>query len=703
MGALRRCCLFLLLACLSLAPSAASARPLGDTADEALAAVIPMPAAPGGGWRRGQMAVTAISDGVPAPRIDGRLDDLCWRAATHAVGFYRYNGSAPIPQQTEAWICCDRKYLYLAFHCLDSEPGRIRASETQRDGDIWHDDFVGVDIDSQNSRRSLSSFCVTACGTQNGHVEGGTADNITWAGDWRAAAARTRDGWTAEMAIPFRLLRYRKGTRSFGMLLYRQVARETSMECWPYLPPGGDQEEPRYLMDFGGLDLPTFAPRPVFLPYLLASGGQGSTVREGLDIKYPLTTTLTGLATVNPDFQTIEQAVTDIAFSYTEKFLPDRRPFFAEGSGFLPWRDIFYSRRIEQIDGGLKVVGKQGDTTIGLLATGRHDTGQTGQDAYVMNLRRDLGLFSSFAVNLADDQRPGQPANLVAKLEGIYGVRVGKNRSLIAQVDHIPSWVGGRTAGAKDYASLNWNPPLGHLYGGVSFTGVAPDFTADLGFNPDVDERGGSAHLGQYNHFDHGGLIEWYDTGINAGTYQHWHGGFFQRDFSEYLDIGLRTGWEGNVSHTESARDLFRDHTTGYSIGWGEKTLFQQGGASGEAGTVSGGRYQYLQAHQGFLLLRAFSLNAQASTVQVGAYHAAQQIVTGTYRLNSTQTIGGRLVQQTGRDPTADGASQPPQGTNLYLSFGKHVRTGYDLFVLVGDPNSPRTRGLLTAKVLWPL
>ena len=60
---------------------------------------------------------------------------------------------------------------------------------------------------------------------------------------------------------------------------------------------------------------------------------------------------------------------TSINFSYTEKLLTDRRPFFAEGSGFLPYQDLFYSRRIGAFDGGLKVVGKQGDTTVGLLAT----------------------------------------------------------------------------------------------------------------------------------------------------------------------------------------------------------------------------------------------------------------------------------------------------------------------------------------------
>ena len=62
--------------------------------------------------------------------------------------------------------------------------------------------------------------------------------------------------------------------------------------------------------------------------------------------------------------------MTNINFSYNEKLLTDRRPFFAEGSTFFPTDDLFYSRRIATFDGGLKVAGKQNNTTVGFLSTG---------------------------------------------------------------------------------------------------------------------------------------------------------------------------------------------------------------------------------------------------------------------------------------------------------------------------------------------
>ena len=159
------------------------------------------------------------------------------------------------------------------------------------------------------------------------------------------------------MAIPFALLRYPRGRNSASAwCCTADSAGETSLQGWPYMPPAGvdDSTEPQYLDEFTGFAPPFYTPRPTFLPYTLVTGGTGNSARAGLDIKYPLSTTLTGVGTVFPDFQTIEQDVTNINFSYNEKLLTDRRPFFAEGAGFLPSSDLFYSRRIGAVDQGSK-------------------------------------------------------------------------------------------------------------------------------------------------------------------------------------------------------------------------------------------------------------------------------------------------------------------------------------------------------------
>ena len=661
-----------------------------DAGSAVLASTIPSPATPAA-WVRQTIPIAVCT--MP-PKIDGGLDDACWKTATRASGFYRLGGTAPIQpnDQTEAWICADTTHLYVAFHSLDSRPEMIHASQVQRDGRIGGDDFVSVDVDSQNNHHGYSTFSVTARGTQAENFEGGTADNITWAGDWKAATRRTRDGWTAEVSIPFALLRYPKGATAFGLNLWRKLARESSVENWPYLPPDGSNNESLYIHEFVGIHPSFLAPRPTFLPYTLLSGGTGNSGRVGLDIKYPLSTTLTGVATIKPDFQTIEQDVTGINFSYTEKLLTDRRPFFAEGSGFLPYRDLFYSRRIGVLDGGLKIAGKQGDTSLGLLAT---DTrGPNAENATVLNLNRDLGLFSRATLQFVSDIVPGQPSNQVAKLEGQYGWRVGQDQwSLVA--NHTPSWQGGRRADSKDYFSFSTSAVPGHPTFSTDYQDLGPSFVSNLGFVPDVNLKGNSVNVEQYNQFDKGRL-RLYDVNVSGNTYQHHTGGFFQKDINANLYLEAQDGLSVNLNGDQSQRSDFRDHANQLQFGWGKRTLYQRGSIGDTVGRQAGQPYNFLTFTQGVLVSRPFSLQLDYSRLRLGSTHSTQTILTGNYLLSAERSLGVRIVRQAGDDQGTG------LGTNLYFSFGQHVRSGSDLFLLFGDPNSPKTRGKITLKIIRP-
>jgi len=672
--------------------AAPAGSPAGPGGGEVMSSSVPSPATPAA-WTRLTVPVPACL--VP-PKIDGRLDDICWRTAKRASGFYRLAGSSAVSpaDQTEVWLCADATHLYVAFHCLDSQPQHIQASATQRDGNVYRDDYVGIDLDSQNSRHNYSSFFANARGTQAEQIEGGTADNISWAGDWKAATRRTSDGWTCEMSIPFALLRYSRGATAFGMDFYRYLAREGTYQNWPYLPPAGaGPGEGPYIHEFTNIHPPFFAPRPIFLPYTLFTGGAGSAGKVGVDIKYPLSTTLTGVATIKPDFQTIEQDVTGINFSYTEKLLTDRRPFFAEGNGFLPYQDLFYSRRIGQLDGGLKVAGKQGDTSVGLLATDTRGTGQA-QNAAVLALSRDFGLYSRATLNYVNDIQPGQPSNQVAKLEGAYGFRVGPDQwTLLA--NHTPSWQGGRRMDSKDYFKFSTTATPGHPTLTADYGDIGPNFITNLGFVPDLDNKGSSINVEQNNNFDKGRL-RLYDVALSANTYQHHTGGFFQNDVNGNLYLESREGLSLDLNIDQSRRDLFRDHANQASFGWGRRTLYQRGLVADTVGRQASQPYNFLTFSQGVLVSRPFSLQLNYSRLRLGETHSTQTILTGNYLLNAERSIGARVVNQAGADQGAG------LGTDIYFSFGQHVRAGSDLFLLFGDPNSPRTRGVVTLKIIRP-
>ncbi len=678
-------------------PQVVPAPPAQGAQEDGAEEAIPVPTDPAA-WARQTFTVAPC---IQPPVIDGKLSDACWKTATKASGFFRYGGghAAPAAEQTQAWICADKTHLYFAFRCLDDHPELIKAGETVRNGNVYRDDFIGIDIDSQNSRRGFSTFIVTPRGTQAQVLEGGTADNITWAGDWKTATQRTKHGWTCEMAIPFALLRYPRGAQAFGMVLYRQIARQTGLEGWPYVPPSGidNSTEPQYLDEFTGFAPPFYTPRPTFLPYTLFTGGTGNSARAGVDIKYPVSTTLTGVGTVFPDFQTIEQDVTNINFSYTEKLLTDRRPFFAEGAGFLPPTDLFYSRRIGAVDEGLKIAGKQGDTTVGLL--GSNTSGTIAQDSLALNVAKDIGLYSQAGVALTDDHVPGQPGSNDERVYGSYGLRRGQTRYTLSGFHTQSSLQGqlsqGSQSGGDDQLEFSTSVPYGKPSLDAAYSDISPNFTSALGFVPETDLRGSYVGLNQYNEFQHG-LLERYDVSLNASAYQHHTGGFFHNSLNASVYGENRAGYSVTAAVTQSQRNEFHDHTGDVSFSWNGKTLYQRGTVEDVFGKQAGQPYNFLTLGQGVFVSRPFSLQLSYSRLKLGPTSSTQSILTGTYRLNPFQTIGGRVVSQGGADQGTG------LGTDIYFSFSQQVRAGTDVFLLFGDPNSPQTRGKFTLKLVHP-
>lgn len=635
---------------------------------------------PGSSWSRPEFTVPLCPS---PPKIDGILDDPCWKTALHADKFYRL--TSPVTQPTEAWITADSTHLYVAFHCRDSDPNAIRAMETQRNGNTWEDDYVSVDIDSQNQHAGFSQFIVTARGTQNENLEGGTADNITWAGDWRAATKRTTDGWTCEISIPFGLLRYPRGARAFAIQLERKVARETTSEFWPERPIVSQTNQVQYFSEFIGLDPTFYRAQPIFLPYVLATAGDGNSVQEGMDIKYPLTPGLTGLATFHPDFSTVEQSVTSINFSYSQKFIYDQRPFFAEGAGFFPYSDIFYSPSIPNVDEGLKVTGKEGPTSIGALAT---DTaGADYQRTSVVALQRGLNPLSNLEFDFAGDDQAGLENNQVIKTQAVYGWQAGQDR-WTTTLTHSQSWLAGDPQGQQDYYQLGWIGQKGHPQITYQYNAIAPNFDSYLGFEPYENLKGSNINFSQSNTFDRG-YWQHYNFSATYMKQDFWTGGFF-RD-SEYASAYANTR-QGNglyLGITQGRFEDYRDHINEYYVEWSDNSTYGGGSLDYQAGAQDDQFYEWWSVYQGYGFNRRFSVSLNYNWQKLGTTVTTQGIYTPLYKLNSVQALGGRIVTQNGE-------------TDIFLSFAQKVRSGSDIFVLFGDPNSSTTRGLVQVKVVTP-
>ncbi len=440
-----------------------------------------------------------------------------------------------------------------------------------------------------------------------------------------------------------------------------------------------------YVPLFHGFNPPVFRPQMVVLPYVLGEVGPTNALKGGVDLKYPVSTTLTGVASLFPDFQTIEQAVSDLSFSYTEKFVPDRRPFFVEGSNFFQDSYLFYSQRIPYVDEGVKLVGKQGKTTVYALAT---DTAEPGnQRAVVTDLAQDFGLYSGLSASFLSNDETGQETNEVAQLGGQYGYAKGSRENTILG-NVTGSWLGGGPSDRNDWVQITSRAGHGKLGGSASFTETGRDFTNQLGLVTETDLRGYSFNLNQFDNYDKGKL-ETYQINLNGSTFRHMSGGFFHDDLGFNTYWMLRSGLAFELDADAGKYFPYVDNTLTTGISWNQKTLFHRGGITLQIGHRQDQPYQFLSINQGLLVSKPFSLQLSFGYEKVDGSINTQTILTGTYRLNSRETIGGRILQQNG-------------DVDAYLSYGRRVVHGTDMFVLLGDPNSPRTRGQVIVKLVFP-
>ncbi len=307
------------------------------------------------------------------PRIDGAIEAEEWQGATRFENFLQYEphkGQAAT-QATVAYFLYDDDQVYFAVHALDDRPERITARLTRRDADLAMDDSVTIYLDTFHDRRTCYFFATNPLGTQtDGSVkEDGRVQDLTWDAPWRAAARRTADGWTAEFAIPLRVLMFRTGAdRTWGLNIGRTRRSNLERTFW-----AGPLESPFRVSQYGelrGMSLERGgARRYELIPYVLGRWEQGRTVRGdlGMDVRYTFQPETRANLTINPDFATIEADQEFVNLTRFEPQLIEKRPFFLESNDRFRQRiQTFYSRRIGEIDFGGKLLSRQGpwDATV---------------------------------------------------------------------------------------------------------------------------------------------------------------------------------------------------------------------------------------------------------------------------------------------------------------------------------------------------
>jgi len=303
------------------------------------------------------LAATRIDE---PPVLDGRLDDAAWKkaVATDAFTQKRPVDGKPPSERTVVRIVYDDDAIYVGFAC-EQRKSEVVGRLTRRDREV-DADTVGVAFDTRNDGKSAYSFSVNAAGVLNDGIYFNDSEySQDWDENWEAKTAITKDGWSAELRIPLRVLRFSaRPVQSWGLQVRRWTSLRQELDEWAYSPREAAGEVSRY----GRLDnLKNLQPKSPFelRPFLvgtlrhhdpestnLARGFQpvGSL---GLDLKWHISQALTLDATIFPDFGQVEADQVILNLTTFEPYFPEKRPFFLEGAEtFSMPLQLLYTRRI---------------------------------------------------------------------------------------------------------------------------------------------------------------------------------------------------------------------------------------------------------------------------------------------------------------------------------------------------------------------
>jgi hypothetical protein len=505
------------------------------------------------------------------PIIDGRIDSLEWRAADSATGFRQFlpRRGEPASRPTTARVLYDGAALYVAFEVHDDQP--LAAQLTRRDAELLEDDAVVLVLDTHRDRQTAYYFITNLLATQaDGRIadDGRTVDP-SWDGRWRAAARRTPYGWSAELAIPFSTLAFRPGSgRTWGINLGR--SRRTTLERSFWTGPLDDLYRVSQAGELQGLDVPAPARRHQVIAYGLSRLQEDSTAGwgAGLDAKYALRQDVIAQATLNPDFATVEADREQVNLTRFEISLPEKRPFFLEGSELYRQRiQTFYSRRIADIRAGAKLNAREGPWTAAVTWALEDAAGATPDASYVVaRFRRDVFGRSNTAFTVADRIRDGTH-------QGSAGVDAtlffSRTLGLTGQwIEAFGPVKGGRRA---FFLRPAYDTPTGHFH--VRYTDLGNAFGDNanaVGFIRDDDRRELDAAASRSLYFRRGALERLgYDSNYNiywsqAGPLRSW-------EIRQGLDLDFRNRLSLSVGHIEDFQRFeadFRNRNTELEIGY---------------------------------------------------------------------------------------------------------------------------------------
>jgi hypothetical protein len=495
-----------------------------------------------------------------------------------------HDGEA-VSETTDAYLGYDQKNLYVVFVCFDN-PRQVRARMSVRE-DIYDDDQVEIILDTFHDRRRAYAFQTTPLGVQWDAIwtEASRAEvrgNFDTSFDtvWNSRGKVTSRGYVVWMAIPFKSLRFpATKQQEWGIILYRGIYRKSEDAFWPRISrkvegrlgqeatlyglegisPNHDIELIPYgvMRGFRALDT-----RDPYNPFFQSATAQG---QPGLDAKWVIQDHFVLDMTANPDFSQVESEDPQITVNQRfEVYFPEKRPFFLENEDYFrtPF-DLFFTRNIQDPSAGIRLTGKEGPYSVGVMAADDRSPGlavpsycpatslECSSDLYgvrsyfaIARVNRDIFKQSSVGAIYTDWQCPttgefnrvggadtrlkftgnwimeGQAVVSSSRLLGLTSTNLQNTcEAGLFPFSSGNAGNGSYYAGAADRLDLR-RSGMHWIYSG-SYQDVTPGFVTVPGFVNRVDVRDSEQHVGYVFRPKQGWVVAWGPAFYNRYVFDH--------------------------------------------------------------------------------------------------------------------------------------------------------------------------------------
>jgi len=492
-------------------------------------------------------AVAARADSAPV--IDGVLDDAVWADATVIKDLLQLKPVEydPPTERTEFLIMYDEDYLYIAARAFDSNPELITAKMLRQGGGLRDEDRIKIVLSPFNDKRSGYAFLINPNGSRYDGIYKDNNFEGNWNGIWLGESQINSDGWTTEIAIPYKTLSFVENA-DWGINLTREVSRKREEAAWTSRNRTANPSIVGTLTGLTGLSqgvgLDVVPAVSVTNSRNYDTGLDETNSEPSLDVFYKLTPSLNAALTINTDFSATEVDNRQVNLTRFGLFFPEKRDFFLRESDIFEFGGIagdnnnetfsradresgrpYFSRRIGlsstgqpvDLEVGGKVSGRIGRWNIGVQAIRQAEFEDIdATDIFVSRISANILEESTVGFIVTDGDPRSNLDNTLVGFDYLYrNTRLPQGRQFKADLWYQQTDTTGFDGDNAAFGATFSMPNNTGWRGGAAYKEVQENFFPAVGFISRSGIRQSSADVG-YTFRLNGALVDSVESSVSA-------------------------------------------------------------------------------------------------------------------------------------------------------------------------------------------